>query len=50
MTTNKNFLVEGKGFKGCRTLLHYSLKFLRTKIFMDFVVFEAPTKIYPQNF
>ena len=23
----------------------YSLKFLRTKIFVDFVVFEAPTKI-----
>ena len=25
--------------------LPYSLKFSRTKIFVDFVVFEAPTKI-----
>ena len=28
-------------------VIPYSLKFSRTKIFVDFVVFEAPTKIYP---
>ena len=27
--------------------LPYSLKLSRTKIFVDFLVFEAPTKIYP---
>ena len=27
--------------------LTYNLKILKTKIFMDFVVLEAPTKFYP---
>ena len=34
----------------CIILIPYSLKFLRTKISIDFVILKHPRKFYPRNF